>query len=502
MVIQYKLQDQFPRFNWGCTFNRLDARSLDFSKTTATAILTSFTSQCVGAATPLVRVDDILKLTGNGVVCRLAYLQLFDEEVKDERMCISLSKCYQKLAEQGLFSPAATNSSCSMGILDYQFTDPLLKYYLAAVHLFDQPVVAFNFFTTQLLNLNKSCWCVLEFYFGLMEKESFTADTNTLREILNYLLQRINTSRVIQDTELDGQIFLLVLGCVFEAPHLELWRYVEESLQVITFCYPAAVVQCNREILSYFLTNSSLEYDMYSHQSSYGGLISKFKTVPLPKKEMGACCACDAYNDPDTILVTSLNNQCLRLLLAKGVHQLCRSCRQFSKECVLPSQPQICADTSRSMQLCSAFVQPSRFQHSSVKSANEISTCETHRISNAALVNISQVSHFPFSPPELAITYHSCSPCFPPKELVTLAPRSTDPLNIATELVVPYSQPFVFDKKTTELVSCASRMPDACRPSVASPDRFVSSDPSPKAPADDFVFTTCVCRQEGMQYNV
>ena len=497
---------------------------IDYSRsgrrsTTAKVAFTSFIRQCALAAPAksLVRIDDILKSLEkieNGVVykfedsvCRLAYLQLVNERVEnEERLCINLGKWYQpgKLVEQGIFSSVATNSS-SMSILDYQFTDPMLKYYLAAVYLFKHQDIAFDFFTTKLLEqLNKSCWCVLEFYFGLVEPEAATGtiDHRGPVAVFDYLLQRINKYRVIQDSELAGQIFLLILGCVFEAPHLELLRYVEETLQVITFCYPAELVKHNLEIFSYFLSNSSLQYMSFAHRS-YAELVSKLKTAPFSKEELPACCTDDEqslYYHPDTILVTSFNDKrCLQFLLSKGIHEGCKSCCPLSSN--IPSQPQMCdSDRSgiRSMPVYTGEISVS--SHSLIKSASGNQSCETNHDSKASIVNITHPS-IPLELASLCIT-HSCPSCFRSKELVTLPPRSSDPLNIDSELIVPYSKPCDL-KKTTVLVLCASSLLEVCRPSMVSGDRFVSSDlvpsvpPSPNASADDeFVFTTCACRQE------
>ena len=157
----------------------------------------------------------------------------------------------------------------------YRFHDQQVQYFLAAVFLYHQPlVVASDFFTKRLLSMNKSCWCVLQFYCGLVELAGSDDTKIALPHILKCLLKSVDGTKLIHN----DLIVNLVLGCLFEAQNGNLCQTIhEEHLTIGTFCVPVEIIERNMEIFTYYVANSTRSsWTLYCHNNDF---VDKFKTM-------------------------------------------------------------------------------------------------------------------------------------------------------------------------------------------------------------------------------
>ena len=168
-------------------------------------------------------------------------------------------------------SPGASKTS-----LGYRFSDPQVQCFLAAVFLSNQPlVVASDFFTTRLLSLNKSCWCVLEFYCGLVELDGSDDAKIALPHILKCLLKSVDGTKLIHN----DSIVNLVLGCLFETQNSDLCQTIhEDHLTIGTFCVSVEIVERNMEVFTYYVANNSTRssWTLYCHNNDF---LDKFKLM-------------------------------------------------------------------------------------------------------------------------------------------------------------------------------------------------------------------------------
>ena len=281
----------------------------------------------------ITRLDNLKENSGSrfvNIVCRLAYLQLNNKKISEQEFAgamtrIGVTDWEEDLSINGIIGPigignmgplgvsnmgapgtagkraAQISGAQSSGIISvgaprvseapgvvvegatgvgktshcYRFSDPQVQYFLAAVFLYHQPlVVASDFFTTRLLSMNKSCWCVLEFYCGLVELDGSDDAKIALPHILKCLLKSVDGSKLIHN----DSIVNLVLGCLFEAQNGNLCQTIhEEHLTIGTFCVPVEIVERNIEIFSYYVANSTKSsWTLYCHNNDF---VDKFKTM-------------------------------------------------------------------------------------------------------------------------------------------------------------------------------------------------------------------------------
>ena len=157
----------------------------------------------------------------------------------------------------------------------YRFSDQQVQYFLASVFLYHQPlVVTSDFFTTRLLSMNKSCWCVLEFYCGLVELDGSDDAKIALPHILKCLLKSVDGTKLIHN----DLIVNLVLGCLFETQNGSLCQTIhEEHLTIGTFCVPVEIVERNMDIFTYYVANSTRSsWTLYCHNNDF---LDKFKRM-------------------------------------------------------------------------------------------------------------------------------------------------------------------------------------------------------------------------------
>lgn len=214
------------------------------------------------------------------IVCRLAYLQLniqhlTIQEFAGEMLHCGLTGWSDDLLIPGIFmKPDSALRKTSKESVGFFFSTSLFKYFFAAVYLSKQPlVVASDFLTTKLLSLDESCWCVLEFYFGLVGSEGSTDRKLALPHILNYLLESVDGSQLIYD----NHFLKLSLGCVFEAQQPDMCKLVEDRLSSGTFLLSEDVVTRNAEIFAYYIactTTSSTTWTVFCKSKE---VIDKFK---------------------------------------------------------------------------------------------------------------------------------------------------------------------------------------------------------------------------------
>ena len=218
------------------------------------------------------------------IVCRLAYLQLKNKSITKQEFAgemarIGFTGWAEDLSINGIVG-VVVDGAPGVGKTDYlgyRFADPLIQHFLAAVYLSKQPlVVASDFFTTELLALNKSCWCVLEFYCGLIELDGSDDARIALPHILKCLLKSVNGTKLIHNSP----IVNLVLGCLFEAQNADLCQSVHhDHLTIGTFCIPIEVVQHNMEIFTYYVANSTKSsWTLYCRNDDF---LIKFKKMML-----------------------------------------------------------------------------------------------------------------------------------------------------------------------------------------------------------------------------
>ena len=281
----------------------------------------------------ITRLDNIKENSGSrfvNIVCRLAHLQLNNKKITEQEFAgemtrIGVADWEQDLLINGIVGPIGIGKMGPLGISNmgapgiagkgaaqisgaessgfisveaprvseapgvvvegapgvgkashyYRFSDPQVQYFLAAVFLYHQPlVVASDFFTTRLLSMNKSCWCVLEFYCGLVELDGSDDAKIALPHILKCLLKSVDGTKLIHNDSLVN----LVLGCLFEAQNGNLCQTVhEEHLTIGTFCVPVEIVERNMEIFTYYVANSTKSsWTLYCHNNDF---VDKFKTM-------------------------------------------------------------------------------------------------------------------------------------------------------------------------------------------------------------------------------
>ena len=282
----------------------------------------------------ITRLDDLKENSDSrfvNIVCRLAYLQLNNKKITEQEFAgamtrIGVTDWEEDLSINGIVGPIEIGNVGPLGISNmgapgiagkragqvsgaqssrivsvgvprvneapgvvvegapgvgktshyYRFSDPQVQYFLAAVFLYHQPlVVASDFFTTRLLSMNKSCWCVLEFYCGLVELDGSDDAKIALPHILKCLLKSVEGSKLIQN----NPIVNLVLGCLFEAQNSNLCQTIhEEHLTIGTFCVPVEIVERNMEIFTYYVANNSTKssWTLYCHTNDF---VDKFKTM-------------------------------------------------------------------------------------------------------------------------------------------------------------------------------------------------------------------------------
>ena len=281
----------------------------------------------------ITRLEDLTENSGSrfvDIVCRLAYLQLDNNEISEQEFAGEMTKIgvtdwEQDMSINGIVGPIEISNAGPLGIGNmgapgiagkrvgqvsgaqssgivsvgaprvseapgvvvegapgvgktshyYRFSDQQVQYFLASVFLYHQPLVAASdFFTTSLLSLNKSCWCVLEFYCGLVELEGSDDAKIALPHILKCLLKSVDGTKLIHN----DSIVNLVLGCLFEAQNSNLCQTVhEEHLTIGTFCVPVEIVERNMEIFTYYVANSTRSnWTLYCHNNDF---LDKFKTM-------------------------------------------------------------------------------------------------------------------------------------------------------------------------------------------------------------------------------
>ena len=273
----------------------------------------------------ITRLDDLKENSGSrfvNIVCRLAHLQLNNKKITEQEFAgemtrIGVTDWEEDLSINGIVGPIGVGNIAAPGIAGKRapqisgaqssgivsvgaprvseapgvvvegatgvgktshycrFSDQPVKYFLAAIFLYHQPlVVASDFFTTRLLSMNKSCWCVLEFYCGLVELDGSDDAKIALPHILKCLLKSVDGTKPIHN----DSIVNLVLGCLFEAQNSNLCQTVhEEHLTIGTICVPVEIVEGNMDIFTYYVANSTRSsWTLYCHNNDF---LDKFKTM-------------------------------------------------------------------------------------------------------------------------------------------------------------------------------------------------------------------------------